>query len=94
MDTAPTRSPMECPECGHHTGPVHRRQHRQGAAVRDRRSELRLTQVQLAEAAECTQSALSDIERGRAGMSLALAQRLARALSTTTSDLFDEAVAS
>lgn len=61
--------------------------------MRRARHKKGMTQVELAAASDCTQSTIADIERGRSGVSLALATRLAAALGTTTTELFDQSEA-
>lgn len=54
---------------------------RRGAALRLRRRQLALTQVELARAARCVISQISMVERGRAGVSETVVQRIERALA-------------
>lgn len=60
--------------------------------LRDARRQKGMTQVQLAEAVSCGQGFLSDIERGEANPSLALARRIAEALDCPLDELFGTTV--
>lgn len=60
-----------------------------GAAVRDRREALDLTQEAFAELAGIHRTYLSDIERGTRNPSLINIERLATALSLKPSELFE-----
>lgn len=59
-----------------------------GAAVRNYRSMMGLTQTQVAELADVAPETLSRIERNRLAASLDLARRLAGVLDVTVDDLF------
>jgi transcriptional regulator with XRE-family HTH domain len=59
-----------------------------GDAIRRRREELGLTQEDLAERAKIHRTYLSDVERGTRNLSLVNIERLALALSTKLSTLF------
>lgn len=58
-----------------------------GQAVRLKRSELGVTQMKLAELAECSLQAIGNIERGEANPSLMMVYRIARALDVSAKDL-------
>ena len=59
-----------------------------GAAVRDYRTRLGMTQLQVAELADVAPETLSRIERNKLAASLDLARRLAGALEVKIDDLF------
>jgi transcriptional regulator with XRE-family HTH domain len=59
-----------------------------GFAVKSRREDLGLTQEDLADRAGIHRTYLSDIERGTRNPSLLNIERVARALSLKTSELF------
>jgi transcriptional regulator with XRE-family HTH domain len=59
-----------------------------GAAVRDYRTRLGMTQLQVAELADVAPETLSRIERNKLAASLDLARRLADALEVKVDDLF------
>ena len=58
-----------------------------GAAVRQRRLELRLTQREVSLAARLSRSFISEVECGHENISLERADRLAQALGTELCDL-------
>jgi DNA-binding XRE family transcriptional regulator len=58
-----------------------------GAAVRQRRREAGMTQAQLAITTGLSRSYLSEVERGREGISLERAARLAKALNLELAEL-------
>jgi len=58
-----------------------------GSAVRRRRQELGLSQEKLAHAADCHQTWVSSLERGRRNPSVLSLLRIARALKTTPAEL-------
>lgn len=62
--------------------------HEWGKRVRQRRTALGLTQVDIAERTRCRQATISRIERGASSPSDATKYRLAAALLTTVQDLF------
>ena len=60
-----------------------------GAAVRDYRNRLGMTQLQVSELADVAPETLSRIERNKLAASLDLARRLASALEVKIDDLFE-----
>lgn len=60
-----------------------------GAAVRDYRTRLGMTQLQVSELADVAPETLSRIERNKLAASLDLARRLADALEVKVDDLFE-----
>lgn len=61
-----------------------------GDRIRQRRKELKMTQEQLAECVQTTQTHISDLERGRQQPSMHTFKRLAEALETTVDTLAGE----
>ena len=59
-----------------------------GFAVKDRREALGLTQEEFADKAGIHRTYISDIERGKRNVSLINIERVAKALSLKTSELF------
>ena len=58
--------------------------------VRDRRTELGLSQAQLAEAVKVSRQTINSIETGRYVPSLPLALALARYFETSVEEMFDD----
>jgi DNA-binding XRE family transcriptional regulator len=58
-----------------------------GVAVRQRRKEQKMTQVELANAAGISRSYLSEVERGQESISLERADRIAKVLNCDLADL-------
>lgn len=58
-----------------------------GDKIRMRRFACNLTQMKLAELAECSLQAIGNIERGRANPSLIMVYRIAQALDISAKDL-------
>ncbi|MBA2288023.1 MAG: helix-turn-helix transcriptional regulator [Ktedonobacteraceae bacterium] len=58
-----------------------------GRAVRERRSELKISQEDFAERAGLHRTYISDLERGKRNVSLENIERLAQALTLSISDL-------
>lgn len=61
-----------------------------GARVRLRRYELKLSQLQLAEKANCGLSAIGRIERAEVDVSFSMILKISRALQIHPKDLFPE----
>lgn len=60
-----------------------------GHAVRERRTNLKLTQADLAARTKISRSSISEIELGRENISLERAERLAQALGCQLADLLE-----
>lgn len=58
-----------------------------GRALRAKRIQLGITQTELAELAQVNRSYLSELEQGKAGISLEKAEKLAKALNYELKDL-------
>ncbi|HYQ91898.1 MAG TPA: helix-turn-helix transcriptional regulator [Candidatus Competibacteraceae bacterium] len=63
--------------------------HQVGHRIRVRRTDLKLTQTQLARAVGIGQGQMSHLERGNKYMSLEMLERIAQALKCTPVDLLD-----
>jgi CheY-like chemotaxis protein len=63
-----------------------------GAAIRDKRSELGLSQEALSERSGLHRTYISDVERGARNLSLGSIEKLAKALETSVARLFQQAV--
>lgn len=58
-----------------------------GALIRMKRVSLSLTQLKLAELAECSLQSIGNIERGRANVSLIMAYRISEALKVNIREI-------
>lgn len=65
--------------------PAHRKKF--GAAIRERRNELRLSQEKLAEKVGCHRNYMGRIERGEQNITLDMTVRVARALKYSVAEL-------